>query len=153
VAGICYRPEFKYTDTIAQTMSSLMIVATSSLILPAAFESALPHDSSTEVEVLSLSRGAAIVLLTIYFLYLVFQFLTHSHLFIPDEETAPRISTLTSILAIIAITVSIAFCSDYLIGSIDKVVESSGISKTFIGLILFPIFGNAGICVLSFSHA
>ena len=41
-------------------------------------------------------------------------------------------------------TVAIAFCSEYLVDSIDEVVKSSGMSKTFIGLILLPIVGNAG---------
>lgn len=128
-----------------------MIVATSSLILPAAFEAALPRDADTVVEILSLSRGTAVVLLTIYFLYLVFQFKTHSDLFTIEEgDSEERVSTITSSLAVVFITIAVAFCSDYLIGSIDKVVESSGISKTFIGLILFPVFGNAGTCILHF---
>ena len=46
---------------------------------------------------------------------------------------------------ILVVTVAVSFCSDYLVGSIDDVVESFGISKTFIGLILVPIVGNAGI--------
>jgi calcium/proton exchanger cax len=35
-------------------------------------------------------------------------------------------------------------CSDYLIDSIDGLVEASGVSRTFIGLIIVPIVGNAG---------
>lgn len=40
-------------------------------------------------------------------------------------------------------TILVAICADYLVGSIDDIVESAGISKAFIGLILIPIVGNA----------
>jgi Ca2+:H+ antiporter len=40
--------------------------------------------------------------------------------------------------------VATSICSDNLVGSINGVVLSSGMSKTFFGLILIPIVGNAG---------
>jgi len=43
----------------------------------------------------------------------------------------------------VVVTVMVAVCAEYLVGSIDEIVASSGISKTFIGLILIPIVGNA----------
>lgn len=54
-----------------------MFVATGSLILPTAFEFALPIGKSTEEGVLSLSRGTAIILLIIYLSYILFQLKTH----------------------------------------------------------------------------
>ncbi len=36
-----------------------------------------------------------------------------------------------------------AVCAEYLVDSIDALVESAHISKTFIGLVLLPIVGNA----------
>ena len=141
---------------MAQTMSSLMFVATGSLILPAAFEAGLPHDKSTRVEILALSRGTSIVLLVLYLLYLFFQLKTHYFLFetVPSEErtnedTEPAISPLTCAFTMGVAAVTIAICSDYLVGSIDSVVASWGISKTFIGLILLPVVGNAGIPVVT----
>lgn len=46
-----------------------------------------------------------------------------------------------TVLAITTLLVSV--CADYLVSSIDDIVESSGLSKTFIGLIIIPIVGNA----------
>ena len=40
-------------------------------------------------------------------------------------------------------TVLVAIFSEYLVGSIDGFVEGSNISRTFIGLIVIPIVGNA----------
>lgn len=144
--------EFEFSGMVAQTMSSLMFVATGSLILPAAFEAALPHNSGTQAEVLALSRGTALVLLVIYLLYLVFQLKTHTYLFEPtpcmgevaEEDPEPDIGLWASAIAVFSVTTAIAFCSDYLVGSIDDVVAASGVSKTFIGLILIPMVGNAG---------
>lgn len=44
---------------------------------------------------------------------------------------------------LVVVTLAVAVCAEYLVGSIDSIVASSGISKTFIGLILIPIVGNA----------
>ena len=153
VLGSCFLlggirfPEQSFNDTIALTMSSLMFVATGSLILPTAFQSALPHDKTTDGQILALSRGTSIVLLIIYLFYLLFQLKTHTHLYEvgaeQDEELA-AIGPWTAGATLVIVTVAIAFSSEYLVESIDEVVKTSGISKTFIGLILLPIVGNAG---------
>lgn len=44
---------------------------------------------------------------------------------------------------LVVTTILVAICADYLVGSIDDIVESVNISKAFIGLILIPIVGNA----------
>jgi Ca2+:H+ antiporter len=140
--------EQSFNDVIAQAMSSLMFVATGSLILPAAFQAALPHDKTTSAQILALSRGTAIVLLIIYILYLFFQLKTHAHLYeeaAAEEEAEPAaIGPSVAATTLVLATVAIAVCSEYLVDSIDEVVKSSGLSKTFIGLILLPIVGNAG---------
>lgn len=46
-------------------------------------------------------------------------------------------------VVLFVVTVVVAICADYLVGSIDALVEQVHISKTFIGLILLPIVGNA----------
>lgn len=150
IGGIRF-PEQTFSDVVAQAMSSLMFVATASLILPAAFQVALPHDKQTEAQILALSRGTAIVLLIIYVLYLFFQLKTHANLYETREEgdevedvlIGPWVATAT----LIVVTVAIAVSSEYLVNSIDEVVKSSGLSKTFIGLILLPIVGNAGLSI------
>jgi len=46
-------------------------------------------------------------------------------------------------------TVVVSFCADHLIGTIDSIVDAAGLSKTFIGLVLIPIVGNAAEHVTS----
>lgn len=46
-------------------------------------------------------------------------------------------------VALVLVTLLVAICAEYLVDSIDAIVEEAHISKTFIGLILIPIVGNA----------
>lgn len=159
VLGMCFLfggmkyKEQTFNTTVASTMSSLMAVATASLIIPAAFYSTVDVSKEEGFSlVLNLSRGTSVVLLILYILYLVFQLRTHSDFFDAelsgdqnnqDTEDDPVLTVIESGVVLVAVTLAVAVCAEYLVGSIDSVVGSSGISKTFIGLILIPIVGNA----------
>ncbi|QBM86331.1 Ca2+:H+ antiporter [Metschnikowia aff. pulcherrima] len=170
VAGGITRVQQTFNQTVAQTMSSLMALATAGLLVPAAFHAAMPKlkdgavfpDPALDLDykILSLSRGVAVILLVLYILYLVFQLKTHKALFeeqssedeaiittsVPvgeDHAETEHLSVIGSLSVLVAATVLVSFCADYLVGSIDDIVELSGLSKTFIGLIVIPIVGNA----------
>jgi len=55
----------------------------------------------------------------------------------------------TAVASLVLITVVTAFCADYLVDSIDEFANRFDISKSFIGLILLPIVGNAAEHVTS----
>ena len=83
-------------------------------------------------------------------LYLIFQLRTHSNLFDAEnqnpeghEPEEPSMGPIASGAVLVVTTLLVAVCAEYLVGSIDDLVESAGISKAFIGLILLPIVGNA----------
>lgn len=131
------------------------------------------HDDSGSSEnrektILSLSRGTAIILLSLYVLYLWFQLKTHHNLFtVQQADSEPREDSEAGVSAeetlgqehheeeeihmspwsaagvLIITTVLVSVCADYLVGSIDALVERAHISRNFIGLILIPIVGNA----------
>lgn len=68
----------------------------------------------------------------------------------PNE--APHDTVLTrnqAALVLLSATVIVSVCADYLIKTIDNIVDAVGLSKTFIGLILIPIVGNAAEHVTS----
>ena len=146
--GIKYK-EQTFNSTVASTMSSLMIVATASLIIPATLYSVMSEQKGTNDNIMVLSRGTSIILLFIYISYLFFQLKTHSDLFDDaeaqegDEEGAQLLNVWGAVAVLVVVTLLVAICADYLVDSIDSIVESTGISKTFIGLILIPIVGNA----------
>lgn len=169
IAGGITRVQQTFNQTVAQTMSSLMALATAGLLIPAAFHASVPGPSPElpfpdpnndfDSKILALSRGTAVILLALYVLYLVFQLKTHKALFeeqaneddgiitsaIPEGDKAEtdHLSVVGLLSVLVVTTVLVSFCADYLVGAIDDIVELSGLSKTFIGLIVIPIVGNA----------
>ncbi len=135
-------------------MSSMMAVASASLIIPATLYSTLKKDpnSGTHDEILILSHGTAVLLLILYVMYIVFQLKTHSELFDEvnseeqggeGEEEEHILSPWAAGVALCLVTILVAVCAEYLVDSIDAIVQTAHISKTFIGLVLLPIVGNA----------
>jgi Ca2+:H+ antiporter len=74
---------------------------------------------------------------------------THKHLYDEgdaregEEKEEPQLSLIVALCLLAIVTVAVAFSAEYLVGSIEGIVESSGLSRTFVGLILLPIVGNA----------
>ena len=170
LAGGVKNKEQSFNETVASTMSSLMAVASASLIIPATLYAVMSIQKGTDkhqtdANIAILSHGTSIILLTLYVLYLFFQLKTHAYMFdeeggkanddleANDEEGNPTakkepekakiLSPVAAGVALVLITVCVAVCAEYLVDSIDSIVATAHISKTFIGLILLPIVGNA----------
>ncbi|ODQ81796.1 hypothetical protein BABINDRAFT_160035 [Babjeviella inositovora NRRL Y-12698] len=190
IAGGYNRLQQVFNQTAAQTMSSLMALATAGLLIPAAFHASLPTPQpgkglldrslistlefpvpgTSDDQVLALSRGTSIILLVVYVLFLIFQLGTHKSIFeqqnteldntiteiaqqtrgvqLPTDEAdaseeSEHLSLIASLIVLFLTTIVVSFAADFLVGSIDDLVANSGLSKTFIGLIVIPIVGNA----------
>ena len=139
-------------------MGSLMVVASMSLVIPAALNMAFDHTTLTRSpkDILVLSRGTSIVLLILYVTWLYFQFQTHSRLFEqtnanvdPEHADARKgkqgdtLSPQAAGIALLTTTIMVAVCAEYLVGTIDGLVHTLGINKIFVGLIILPLVGNA----------
>lgn len=168
--GIKHHEQF-FNSTVASTMSSLMAVSSASLIIPSTLYAAMKNsETASKPNILVLSHATAIILLILYVLYLFFQLKTHGDLFDEEDGTQNRqqdnaidnrpqenetnngqqepeeeqiLSPWAAGVALIVVTVMVAICAEYLVNSIDSIVQTAHISKTFIGLILLPIVGNA----------
>ncbi|KAI9789448.1 MAG: hypothetical protein M1835_001655 [Candelina submexicana] len=155
LAGGIKNHEQRFNGTVASTMSSMMAVASASLIIPATLYSTLKSGDSnvgTHCEILILSHGTAVILLILYVMYIFFQLKTHTELFDEvnqeeqggdAEEEEHILSPWAAGVALVLVTILVAVCAEYLVDSIDSIVQSAHISKTFIGLVLLPIVGNA----------
>jgi Ca2+:H+ antiporter len=154
IAGGIREQERSFNSTVASTMSSLMAVACASLIIPATLYAAMKtSNDSADKTVLLLSHGTSVILLILYLMYLYFQLKSHRSLFEnidpeangePGEDDSGQVLTpLAALIALVVVTILVSICADYLVGAIEPIVEKSGISRTFIGLILIPIVGNA----------
>lgn len=60
-----------------------------------------------------------------------------------DEVEEPQLSILVAILTLLISTALVGICAEFLVDSINELVEIAHLSKTFVGLILLPIVGNA----------
>jgi Ca2+/H+ antiporter len=60
-----------------------------------------------------------------------------------EEAGELHLSRTASIILLLVSTGLVALCAEFLIGSIEEVVETSSIGEIFIGLIILPIVGNA----------
>lgn len=154
--GLRYHVQ-EFNETVASTMSSLMAVASASLVIPATLYAVMAANKVTDskdsdANILVLSHGTAIILLILYVLYLYFQLKTHKELFDEEEqhgdgdeesEEEQILSPWAAGVALVVVTIMVAVCAEFLVDSIDSIVETMHISKTFIGLILLPIVGNA----------
>jgi Ca2+:H+ antiporter len=144
--GLKYK-EQKFNSTAATASMGLLALSSIALILPTPFAKYYVVD---DAHVLTISRIAAVFLLFMYFQMLVFQLKTHVHIFDNDEDDdeeaedeQPVIRFSTTIIGLSTTTLLVTIFSDFLVSSIDGFVESSGISRTFVGMILLPIVGNA----------
>lgn len=192
------RLEQAFNTTVAQTASSLLFIAVSSLIIPTAFEAWAQTGNSDVTSsnqplvpgVIELSHATAVILLMIYGAYLFFQLKSHVSMYSKPSEknetrfseaqkdkwrkrtgvnkfarrgtnvdaTPPRtpseseeeeheeaqLSMPVAIFTLAASTVLVALNAEFLVDSINAVTcDSNSISKTFVGLILLPIVGNA----------
>lgn len=60
-----------------------------------------------------------------------------------DDDDAPDMSIKAAIFMLLISTGLVAVCADFMSDAIEPMVETSGISQAFIGLIILPIVGNA----------
>eukprot|EP00593_Proboscia_inermis_P014265 CAMPEP_0171316354 /NCGR_PEP_ID=MMETSP0816-20121228/72106_1 /TAXON_ID=420281 /ORGANISM="Proboscia inermis, Strain CCAP1064/1" /LENGTH=224 /DNA_ID=CAMNT_0011808217 /DNA_START=109 /DNA_END=783 /DNA_ORIENTATION=- len=119
---------------------SLLALSSIAFVLPTPFAD---YYDVEDHDVLVISRAAAIFLMFMYVLLLVFQLKTHKHIFEGEDEEPSSVPFYAGMICLTLITAVIAFLSDYLVQSLDGFTESSGISKTFVGIIILPVVGNA----------
>ncbi|KAH5352699.1 hypothetical protein HBI48_151600 [Parastagonospora nodorum] len=60
-----------------------------------------------------------------------------------DEFETPSLSVVGALVTLAISTTLVAFCSEFMVDSINGLTETGAISTTFVGLILLPIVGNA----------
>lgn len=134
--------EQTFSVQAVSTNSSLLMLAVLALIIPAVFGEIGGHDA----DILTLSRATAIILITLYFLFLIFQLRTHSDLFVTASHHEDEKAALTSrqaIALLVVATALTALMAEFLVGSIEAAASELGWPQIFIGVILLPLFGNA----------
>lgn len=162
--GGLYHKEQEFNSTAATANMGLLALSSIALVLPTPFAE---YYKVQDEDVLAISRTAAIFLMFMYIQLLIFQLKTHAYLFddnaqfsrrdenddigisrtntddTDDDEEEPSLTMATACTGLLLTTLGVTFFSDFLVESIDGYCEASGVSKTFVGLIVLPIVGNA----------
>jgi Ca2+:H+ antiporter len=134
--------EQSFNAQAAGVHASSLTLAVIGLLMPALF--VLTTDTRVFLEREVVSATVAVVLMALYAGALIFMLRTHQHLFrTPTAEEHPEWSKRKAIGMLVAATGFVAFQSEILVGSLEPALESLGLSKFFVGLIVVPIIGNA----------
>jgi len=151
-AGRGGKEQQRFQEAGASIQSSLMLLAVLCLALPSVYCKLMP----TSDAIVSISRSVSVLLLLMYAQYLYFQLSYAPQLFEPeknknadgededsDDEDEVDMTPGCAGITLGVCTVLTAFCTEYLIGSIEGAMLHWNVSKDFIGIILLPIIGNA----------
>lgn len=145
--GLKYK-EQHFNRTAARTSAVSLSLAAIGLIIPTVFHFAAhssPGGWSPLVEQ-KLSLGIAVVLFVTYFCMLSFSLRTHKHFFQTGREAAEadeQQSRGKAILILLISTAVVALLSEFLVGTIEDVQRSVGLTEMFVGVIVVAIVGNA----------
>lgn len=144
IGGLKYKSQ-KFNKKAIGMSTSMLLLAVIGLCIPAIFMHSIDSKLiSTRYE--SLSIGVAIMLLLVYILGLIFSFYTHKDIYGTEHDSSDKETKWSlkfSILVLVIATILIAIESEFLVGSVEPMSKSIGLSEFFVGIILIPIVGNA----------
>ncbi len=132
-----------FNNQASQMNGSLLLLAVVAFIIP----SAVQHSGGSDVDIEKLSRYAAIVLLAIYGLALLFQLKTHSDIFATEAghgtHEDPMMTNKDAWTLLLMATALVGWMAHILVHSLEAAVDEWNMPELFIGVILLPFFGNA----------
>ncbi|GJQ12117.1 hypothetical protein GpartN1_g3908.t1 [Galdieria partita] len=146
---------------ISDSNISVLAVALFGFTIPAVFSATETELSKVNVQTLSLLT--AIFMFLLYLLFLVFELITHAHLY--DSRKMLRSSSQRSLVRNASLTepmdntlpeslwlaigiqlgtvILTSYCSEYLVHSIQGFSKRTKLSSSFVAFVLLPIVGNA----------
>lgn len=144
------RQKQTFSRTAAGANSTMLFVAVVALVMPAVYDLAVHGDLKEHGATLqNLSLWTAGVLMVVYAVSFIFVLKTHKSLFnvVAEEGAKPEgdhaMSKTSAIIALATATIAIAFMSEMLVGEIEAVTKSIGMTELFVGVIVVAIIGNA----------
>lgn len=124
---------------------NMVVLAAIAISIPSLFNE-LIEPNFARVEALSLAT--AVVVLVLYVLSIVYtlrQPVTNHAAHgaaIEPSRSGPHWSTGRALLVMVVAVAGLAVMSEFLVGSLEAVTETFGLSEFFVGIILVPIIGN-----------
>lgn len=138
----------RFDRNLAGTSSTMMTLAVAALAIPAIFSIGGERLDATRIE--ELSVGVAIILILVYICYLAMIVFGVGHRRAsgpgvpaePAEEEHPEWSRSRAIVTLVLATLAIVAMSEILVGSIEEVGRTWGLTEAFLGVMIVPLVGN-----------
>ncbi|MDQ6623654.1 MAG: calcium/proton exchanger [Verrucomicrobiota bacterium] len=149
LAGGTRYKEQRFNRTAAHTSVISLSLAAIALIIPTVFHLAANASPSGWSPVMEqrLSLVIAVVLFLTYFCILSFSLRTHKHFFRSAEgefeAKGVHWSAGKATAILLGATAVVALLSEFLVGSIESVRASLGMTEVFVGVVIVAIIGNA----------
>lgn len=139
--------EQTFDQRTASTNASMMSLAVIVMMIPAVFAIGRSEgERLSATDIIRLSDGAAIVLIVLYALFLLYT------IFAPDQTTptpepegqhhGTRRSLYTALGILVGATLAIVVMSEILVGALEPTAKQWGLSEVFVGVMLVPLVGN-----------
>lgn len=150
--GGLYNQTQKFSRTGASVNVGMLVLTIITLVVPSFIpifqRLGLDETLSPELAVrltTNASLAAAIFLLGIYIMSLIFSLRTHRFLLMPAEmeHEEPQWSKAQAIAVLLVATVGVAYLSDVFVESIEALLAAVSISKIFVGVVVVAVVGNA----------
>lgn len=135
----------KFDRQQAANHAVMLVVVIVALIIPSFFSHSIGAEGSWGVE--SLSLGVAGVMIALYVAGLIYTLkMTRSPIAVAPVEAETEVGRRwkpSQAVAVLALsTLGVVIMSEFLVGSVEEVVVSVGVSEFFLGVILIPLIGN-----------
>jgi len=150
VVGGWSRKELRFNRLASESWSGMLTLAVVALVIPAIYDFVMSHRFPGRVE--SISVDISYILLATYFASLVFSLKTHKGLFEPESSKGQPLHPhrdggtwpiWTSVIWLVVAAALVGLVSEYLVGAVGQAGTALGLSKTFMGVIVIALVGNA----------
>jgi len=135
-----------FNRKLASNNAVMLVLTVLILLIPSLLSHYIGNVEAPGPRVETLSLGVAAVMIVLYILGMIYSYkVLEGPLAIGggEGESAPNSWSLwTGILVLVISTAGVAYLSEVLVGSVETVVSTLGLSEFFIGLIFIPIIGN-----------
>ncbi|OGO26587.1 MAG: calcium/proton exchanger [Chloroflexi bacterium RBG_16_54_11] len=136
----------KFDRRQASNNAIMLVLTVVILLIPSLLSHYIGDIETPEPRVETLSLGTATVMMVLYILGLIYSYKVIGGPAVAEEQVKEdhhRGWSLGAGIGVLVIsTVGVAFLSEVLVGTVEPVVSTLGISEFFIGLIFIPIIGN-----------
>jgi len=142
IAGGLKYKEQRFNKDSAGLSSTMLIIVVIGMALPSVYWM-IKGDSQ---QAMTMSRAVSVILGIMYALSLIYMLVTHKHLFeVQHEIRQPwyeRRSPAPAVVILLVATLLVGFESNMLVGAVEPLMEETGLSEAFIGLVFIALLTN-----------